>query len=147
MAARRRSSSRSKTLVKFEGLEEFLRHTGVARENIAHASRVFEALASSTVSATAKSDARLQGGTAALASQDISVPKPGWVQYGGQGYDFGAEFGAYQYKQFKMWRGNKDDAGYFFWPAIREFRDEDMVDLWVKEAWKVIKPMFPETGP
>ena len=54
-----------------------------------------------------------------------------------RGFEFGAEFGAaqnqprrayrggtgYHYRglnQFRPWRGNGEDAGYFLWPAIRE---------------------------
>jgi hypothetical protein len=33
---------------------------------------------------------------------------------------WGAEFGADRYTQFLPWRGNKEGAGYFLWPAIRD---------------------------
>lgn len=46
-------------------------------------------------------------------------------------FAFGAEYGAKKYPQFQPWRGNQFDAndwgggiGYFFFPAIRESRDE-----------------------
>lgn len=35
-------------------------------------------------------------------------------------YAFGAEFGALQYPQFKPWTGSGPEAGYFFYPTIRE---------------------------
>ncbi|NUO35887.1 MAG: hypothetical protein HOQ45_02405 [Nocardioidaceae bacterium] len=36
----------------------------------------------------------------------------------------GAEFGAYRFKQFKPWRGNGSDAGYFVYPMIRADADD-----------------------
>lgn len=147
MPARRRSTRNRKTYANFEGLTDFLRDVGVAAHNIPHATRVFEAVASATVSVMAREKAMAHSPLDALASKDIRVEKPGTVAYGGRAYDFGAEFGSYQYKQFETWRGNQDDAGYFFWPSIREFRDKDMLDQWAKEAWKYIKPAFPESGP
>lgn len=52
----------------------------------------------------------------------------------------GAEFGSIRYKQFKPWRGNKSNAGYFLYPAIRaeapritqEYLDE--LDALIKKA-------------
>ncbi len=35
----------------------------------------------------------------------------------------GHEFGSQRFKQFPDWSGSSDNAGHFFWPAIRESRD------------------------
>lgn len=44
------------------------------------------------------------------------------VTFGGSAYPMagGAEFGSQRYKQFKPWRGNGSDAGYFVYPTIRD---------------------------
>lgn len=146
MAPRRRHTARNKTYAHIDGLEEFLRDTGVAAEHIKRAETIFAKVAAATVATRAKEIARTEGRLATRASEEVEVVGPGTVAYGGKGYSMGAEFGALQYKQFEMWRGNQDDAGYFFWPAIREFRDEDMINAWVHEVWKVIKPLFPESS-
>lgn len=36
---------------------------------------------------------------------------------------WGAEFGAAAYRQFKPWRGNDSEAGYFLYPAVRAKSD------------------------
>lgn len=52
----------------------------------------------------------------------------------------GAEFGSNRYKQFKPWRGNGPDAGYFVYPSIRQNADrvrneyEDAADALIKKA-------------
>lgn len=143
---RRRFGTRNTTSFEIEGLREFLREIGLLDREIAQAEKVFAAVAASTVAVRAKEMARFGSRLASLSSADVKVAGPGTVEYGGEGYSMGAEFGALQYKQFEIWRGNKDDAGYFFWPAIREFRDKDMLDLWVEEVWKAVKPLFPERG-
>lgn len=144
--ARRRFTARNKSYAHIEGLEDYLRDLGVAKHNIERAEQQFAKIAAATVATRAKEMARAEGPLPALASQEVDVVGPGTVAYGGKGYSMGAEFGALQYKQFEMWRGNKDDAGYFFWPAIREFRDDDMLNAWVEEVWKVIKPLFPDAS-
>lgn len=44
----------------------------------------------------------------------------------------GAEFGSMRFKQFKPWRGNGSDAGYFLYPAIRQ--DADRIETEYTEA-------------
>lgn len=48
------------------------------------------------------------------------------VGFGGAAYPFagGAEFGSLRFTQFKPWRGNSSDAGYFAYPAIRQDADQ-----------------------
>lgn len=138
----RKSNPNRRSYVTFEGLRDFLRDLGAAEKELDNAERVFKTLAAATVVARAKDLARHTGRQQVRASEDVRVAGPGVVMYGGKAWSFGAEFGALQYKQFPMWRGNDDRAGYFFWPAIREFRDEEMLELWVKEVWSQVEGLF-----
>jgi hypothetical protein len=137
-------SRRNKSYAHIEGMKDFLRDLGVAERHWAVAEKVFLATAATTVVQRARDIAKSEGRLAIKSSRDVRTGGLGVVVYGGQGYSMGAEFGALQYKQFEMWRGNRDDAGYFLWPAIREFRDEEMLNLWAKEVWMAIKPAFPD---
>jgi hypothetical protein len=142
MATQRRRSNNRRQYAKIEGLDDFLRDMGVLDKDIKRAENVFETLAASTVVTLAKSNASSVGRQQALASEDLKTIGAGTVQYGGKAWSFGAEFGSILYGQFPEWRGNKDDAGYFLWPAIREFRDEDMLELWVREVWGAVEHLF-----
>lgn len=51
-------------------------------------------------------------------------------------YVLGAEFGAKRYPQFKPWRGNGDEAGYWLFPAVRDMRDE-IVDAYADEIERI----------
>lgn len=77
----------------------------------------------------ARSIAQGLGGVAAKVAPSINATKTqagAGVSFGGAAYPMagGAEFGSYRYKQFKPWRGNGSDAGYFVYPAIRQDSDE-----------------------
>lgn len=77
----------------------------------------------------ARSKAMSLGGVAAKVAPSIksSARNTGaGVTFGGAKYPMagGAEFGSIQFKQFKPWRGNTSDAGYFLYPAIRDNSDE-----------------------
>ena len=137
----RRSRNRTQT-TQIQGLQEFLKNMGVLPSQMKRAESVFETLAAATVVATAKTYAAETGKQQIAASQDLRAIGQGTVQYGGKAWSFGAEFGSILYGQFPEWRGNKEDAGYFLWPAIREFRDEDMLNLWVKEVWSAVEGLF-----
>lgn len=81
------------------------------------------------VATDAKGIAQGLGGVAAKVAPSIRATKTqngAGVAFGGAAYPFvgGAEFGSYRYKQFKPWRGNGSDAGYFVYPAIRQDSDE-----------------------
>lgn len=138
----RKSNPDRKSYARFEGLRDFLRDLGVAEQELNHAEKVFKALAAATVVARSKSLAQQVGRQQIRASEDVRVAGPGVVSYGGKPWSFGAEFGSYVYGQFPRWRGNKDDAGYFFWPAIREFRDDAMLELWVRQVWEQVQDLF-----
>lgn len=141
-ASRRTVVRDRRSHVTFEGLRDFLTDLGVMDRELDRAEMVFKTLAASTVVARSKQLAHRVGRQQARASQDVQVAGPGAVVYGGLPWSFGAEFGSYVYGQFPTWRGNKDDAGYFFWPAIREFRDEKMLELWVREVWAQVENLF-----
>lgn len=137
--------ARNAFTARAEGFKEFsadlARLTGL---DTASAERLFKNLAAANIVKRAIAAAISQGGVAALSAQDIRRSGPGVVVYGGNGYNMGAEFGSYRYKQFEVWRGNKDDAGYFLWPTVRQYRDSKMLDDWWKTMRPGIKKAFPK---
>lgn len=134
--------SNKKTYATIDGLQGFLKDVGVIPSQMKRAESVFQSIAAVTVVTTAKEFAANYGQQQAKYAQTLKAMGNGTVAYGGEPGSMGAEFGAIIFKQFPEWRGNKDDAGYFFWPAIREFRDEDMINLWVRQVWEVVKDLF-----
>jgi len=138
----RGTSRRQPVNATIEGLQDFLKDMGVMPSQMARAEKVFQTIAAATVYTTAKQLAIEEGPQQALFSQTLRQMGGGTVAYGGIPGSMGAEFGSYVYGQFPAWRGNKQEAGYFFWPAIREFRDDDMIDLWVREVWTVVQDLF-----
>lgn len=105
--------------------------------------------ASDMVASDARRIAYTIGGVAAKVAPSIrataSVTGSGAVSIGGAAYPMagGAEFGSLKYKQFKPWRGNGPDAGYFLYPAIRDDIDK-IVELYVEGIDGIIKRRFPE---
>jgi hypothetical protein len=100
------------------------------------------------VAKDAASAARTIGGVAAHVAPSIKpvggVSGAG-VAFGGSAYPMagGAEFGSIRFKQFKPWRGNSSDAGYFIYPAIRQ--DADRIETEFTGAVDdIIKRRFPE---
>lgn len=134
--------SKKTQYAKIEGLQGFLKDMGVIPSHMARAEQVFETIAAATVLTTAKQLARAEGPQQVKYAETLKQMGRGMVAYGGQPGAMGAEFGSYVWGQFPEWRGNKQDAGYFFWPAIREFRDDDMLNLWVREVWTVVEGLF-----
>lgn len=125
-----------------EGLQDFLKDMGVLPSQMQRAEKIFQTIAAATVYTTAKQLAIQEGPQQALFSQTLRQAGGGTVAYGGKPGAMGAEFGSYNFKQFPIWRGNRENAGYFFWPAIREFRDEDMINVWAREVWTVVQGLF-----
>jgi hypothetical protein len=136
------ASRSNKSYAQINGLEDFLKDMGVIPSEMARAEQVFMTIAAATVIAQAKTIAMGEGRQQQAASMTLTQLGQGIVQYGGTPWAMGAEFGSIVYGQFPEWRGNKEDAGYFFWPAIRDFRDEDMINLWVREVWTVVEGLF-----
>jgi len=142
VAERRSRGTKRNQYATIEGLQDFLKDMGVLPAHMARAEKVFQTIAAATVYTTAKQLAVQEGPQQAKFAQTLRQMGGGTVAYGGMPGAMGAEFGAIVYAQFPEWRGNKQDAGYFFWPAIREFRDEDMINLWVREVWAVVQDLF-----
>lgn len=66
------------------------------------------------------------------------------ISLNGQKYPYalGAEFGGSQ-PQFKPWRGNGPDAGYFLYPTIRA-DSQEILDAFDAAAAKAYKLAFPK---
>lgn len=71
-------------------------------------------------------------------------------------FALGAEFGAGRnvqrttqrgtvlgWNQFKPWRGNGADAGYFLWPGIRDSTDE-VLEAYGEEMERITRDAFPD---
>lgn len=133
--------------VKVQGLRELSRALKAIGPEAQHELRD----AAKTVATFVANDARARamglGSTAAHVAPSIS-PTGGvsgaGVGFGGAAYPMagGAEFGSYRYRQFKPWRGNGPDAGYFIYPTIRADADRifDEFDGAVK---RIIDKRFP----
>jgi hypothetical protein len=139
---RRPATKRSKSTAHIDDLSGFLKDMGVIPSEMKRAEQVFMTIAAATVVAEAKQHASTQGRQQQSAATTLRQLGAGIVQYGGTPWAMGAEFGSILYGQFPEWRGNKEDAGYFFWPAVRDFRDEEMINLWVREVWEVVEGLF-----
>lgn len=124
-------------------MQEYLRGLGFAERNWKQAERAFFEIAVESIIERAKQTAQSEGRLEAKASEDLYHRGAGTLVYGGQGYSRGAEFGSYQYKQFEIWRGNGDEAGYFLWPTIREWRDEDFLNEYAENVLTILKQAFP----
>lgn len=134
--------------VKVDGLRELnaaLRAIGPeAQKELKEASRKVAEFVANDARAAAQS----LGGVAAHVAPSIrpvgGVSGAG-VAFGGAAYPMagGAEFGSMRFKQFKPWRGNGSDAGYFAYPAIRQ--DADRIETEFTHAVDdIIKRRFPE---
>lgn len=124
--------------MRIEGLDEFIRSLNLAPSQLSQARQAFGVVAADTVRDMAVALGHANGGVAKKAADDLRVAGPGLVELGGRPYDLGAEFGSYQYHQFDRWRGKDDSAGYFFWPAVRDFRDNIMTTKWFETAWRIV---------
>lgn len=132
--------------IDYSDVREFARDIARTPADIAFAENRFYKASVDAVISMAKIEAGLTGGVAAKASEDLRPIGINTVLYGGKGYSKGAEFGSYRYKQFKEWRGNQDEAGYFLWPALRQFRDREFRTQWDRSVWAVILQDFSSRG-
>jgi hypothetical protein len=142
MAQTRSRNTSKKTYATIDGMKDFLKDMGVIPAQMQRAEKVFQTIAAATVYAEAKQRAIETGPQQVLFAQTLKQMGGGTVSYGGVPGAMGAEFGAIVFAQFPEWRGNREEAGYFFWPAIRNFRDEEMINLWAREVWEVVKDLF-----
>ncbi len=112
--------------VKVQGLRE-LRKDLERLGDTEGSARFKQALqdAAKTVIADAKGNASTRMERSAAGRLKVSKgANAAAVMLGGKPYDLGAEFGAKRWHQFKPWRGNDIDAGYFLFPAVRDAQDE-----------------------
>lgn len=132
--------------MRVHGLREFAQSLDSLPQRWRLAEKLFQTAAVADVIDSANRYASRAGfKLATKAAQDVRVGSGvGTVVYGGKPYDFGAEYGSYRYRQFQTWRGNGEDAGYFFWPAIREFRERGMEKAYLRAVWKEVKKAFPD---
>ncbi len=133
--------------VKVQGLRELnkaLKALGPeAQKELREASKSV----ASFVASDAKSAAYALGGVAGHVAPSIGAVggvSGAGVAFGGAAYPMagGAEFGSYRYKQFKTWRGNGPDAGYFVYPSIRQDADR-IVTEFTDAVDRIIDKRFP----
>lgn len=123
------------------GLPEFIRRMKLSPDAVQRAEFEWERASASALVKRAKVLAHAEGSTAAKAEADIALRGTS-VVFGGRPYDMGAEFGAIVYKQFASWHGNDDEAGYFFWPAVREFQNDKLMSMWDDTVWQAFQDAF-----
>lgn len=120
---------RSSDAIHVEGLTELNRSLKAMDSNLPKQLRAANKDVATEVAHGAQSAAYALGGVAAKTAPSIKasagVTSAG-VALGGPDYPFagGAEFGSARYPQFKPWRGNGSDAGYFVYPTIRDKVDD-----------------------
>jgi hypothetical protein len=89
-----------------------------------------------------------EGSTAAHVAPSIrasGTQRSASITFGSDDYPMalGAEFGSIRYHQFKAWRGNSADAGYFIYPTIRAHEDD--IEKAVMDGFeRVAAHAFPE---
>lgn len=138
----RRSSNTSYANVDYSDITTFAREIARTPADIARAENAFYSASVEAIITMAKAEAALEGALPSKAAQDMRASGRNAIIYGGKGYSRGAEFGSYRYKQFKIWRGNSDEAGYFLWPSIREYRDKAFTEQWDAHIWSVVLKDF-----
>lgn len=120
------SSVSTSDTVRVAGLVQFARELRDIDPNLQKELKGANLSAAQIVAKLAAATATSQGGVAALAARSIratAAQREGSVRIGGANragrVALGAEFGSLRWHQFKPWKGNGDDAGYFLWPSIR----------------------------
>jgi len=133
--------------INVDGLPELLAALKAIDKETAKRLRLTNKSVADFVAADARAAAYSLGGVAGHVAPSIKAAAGAQfagVSGGGPAYPMfgGAEFGAgSQYPQFKPWRGNSADAGYFVYPAIRQ--DMDRIETAYKEA---IDDLIQEVG-
>lgn len=136
----RRNSDRVQ--MEIVGLDSLLKDMGVMEQNYKEAEAVFQRLAAQAIVDQARDNARVVGRQQEKAARTARVFRGNTAQYGGLPWAIGAEFGSIQYRQFPAWRGRGMGAGWFFWPAVEDFKERRMIDLWDQQVWNEIKESF-----
>ena len=114
--------------VRVEGLTELNRALKAIGPELQKELKATNLSVAEMVAGDAKAAAYSLGGVAAHVAPSIQAKgytTSAAVSGGGPTYPMfgGAEFGSIRFKQFKPWRGNGSDAGYFVYPAIRQDAD------------------------
>lgn len=104
--------------------------------------------AAEVVATDARRRAEARGGVSRKSAPSIRAQgeqRRSKITIGGNQFPFalGAEFGSIEYKQFDPFTGNGSDAGYFFYPAIRETREEFM-DVYEDVLDRLARRAFPD---
>lgn len=131
-----------------DGLDDLRRELGRLRGEWPKELKVANRDAADIVVSSAKGTAAAVGGVAAKAAgslRALNQQRAAVVALGGAAYPYamGAEFGASsRYRQFRPWRGNAGNAGYFLYPAIRGERDR-VLDTYEKALDRITRRAFP----
>lgn len=115
--------------IQIDGLKDFLAGIRRAQIQVPVGIRLANKAAAELLATKSRSTAQSVGGVASKVAPTIRAGAGAAfasVRAGGSGqpYTYGAIFGSIRYKQFKPWRGNGADAGYFIYPDLRANRAE-----------------------
>lgn len=120
------------------GIEDLIRDLQTAPAELEGAKHDAQTASAELTAREAAMKAQSLGSVARKASSDIR-----WagteVRYGGSPWSMGAEFGAIRWHQFKPWRGNQDQAGYFLWPTVRKLRESALPQIWLDRYKKHVQ--------
>lgn len=136
--------------VRVEGLREFQAELRKLDQKLPRELRVAGNEAAAIVVRDAQGRAQGRGGVAAKTAPSIkatSEQRGARVSLGGTRFPFamGAEFGGRgrpTTQQFAPWTGSDSGAGYFFYPAIRETRDQ-VTDAYADALDRLMRDAFP----
>lgn len=134
--------------IDIPGLKPFIDEMKALGPEAAAAMKRENVLVAQSVRTRAIAKADELGSVAAKAAPSIRVSQTvnyASVRLGGRDapYALGAEFGSIRFKQFKPYRGNGRDAGYFLYPTIREMEPEILV-MYSEAFVRVSKEAFPD---
>lgn len=157
-----RNSFRSLDMrVSVKGLPELQRSLREIDRTAPRELRKVNLEAARLVANSARARARSLGGVAAKVAPSVKASaqqRAAGVSIGNDSYPMalGAEFGAGQetrrsrrngtyvgYRQFKPWRGNDRDAGYFLYPTIRD-RMVDVIEIYTEGIGDILDRHFRE---
>lgn len=141
-------TSRATDIVRVEGLADFQRELRKLNADLPKELRKANIEAAEVVAKDARQRAEGRGGVAAKSAPSIKAQgeqRRSKITIGGPKFPFalGAEFGAVEYPQFDPWTGSGSDAGYFFYPAIRDTREEFM-DVYEDALDRLARRAFPD---
>jgi hypothetical protein len=152
-------------VVRIEGLKALQKDLRDLDQKLPRELRKVNLSVAQMVAEHARGAASSQGGIAAAAAGRLkaraeqrsaavvlTAGAPGTAAGGALGAEFGAghdsnrsrRSGQYKgYNQFKMWRGNGPDAGYFMYPTVRADNDQ-IVDAYLQRVTELLNQVFPD---